>query len=53
LGYKDGYKETGGDFEYRIKDKNKHSTSFADFVWKPRVLIEMKKRGEDLSIHYQ
>ena len=27
-------------------------TGFADLVWKPRVLIEMKKRGEDLNKHY-
>jgi type I restriction-modification system DNA methylase subunit len=53
LGYKDGYKETGGNLEYRIKGQNKRNTSFADFVWKPVVLIEMKKSSEDLSIHYQ
>jgi len=28
-------------------------TSFADYVWKPVVLIEMKKRGADLSKHYR
>lgn len=28
-------------------------TSFADYVWKPVVLIEMKKRGVDLSRHYR
>jgi hypothetical protein len=28
-------------------------TSFADYVWKPVVLIEMKKRGTDLSRHYR
>ncbi|MGN6367948.1 MAG: DNA methyltransferase [Phycisphaerae bacterium] len=28
-------------------------TSFADYVWKPIVLIEMKKRGEDLAKHRQ
>ncbi|WP_048753892.1 DNA methyltransferase, partial [Crocosphaera watsonii] len=27
-------------------------TGFADLVWKPRVLIEMKKRGESLDKHY-
>ena len=27
-------------------------TSFADCVWKPRVLIEMKKAGEPLGRHY-
>ena len=28
-------------------------TSFADYVWKPVVLIEMKKRGADLCKHYR
>jgi len=28
-------------------------TSFADLVWKPVVLIEMKKRGENLQKHYR
>jgi hypothetical protein len=28
-------------------------TSFADLVWKPIVLIEVKKRGADLSRHYR
>jgi hypothetical protein len=28
-------------------------TSFADLVWKPIVLIEMKKRGENLQRHYR
>ncbi len=27
--------------------------SFADLVWKPRVLVEMKKAGVDLSKHYR
>jgi SAM-dependent methyltransferase len=53
LGYEDGLRGAGADCEYRVKDAKKKSTSFADLVWKPRVLIEMKKRDEDLSIHYQ
>lgn len=53
LGYTDGYKAAGADCEYRIKNEKKKTTSFADLVWKPRVLIEMKKRGEDLTIHLQ
>lgn len=53
LGYTDGYKGAGADCEYRIRHEKKRTTSFADLVWKPRVLIEMKKRGEDLSIHLQ
>ena len=54
LGYAEGLKGAGASLEFRIKsNENKRSTSFADLVWKPRVLIEMKKRDEDLSIHYQ
>ncbi len=53
LGYPGGLKSAGASLEFRIKsNENKRSTSFADLVWKPRVLIEMKKRNEDLSIHY-
>ncbi|MDB5438125.1 MAG: modification methyltransferase-related protein [Caulobacteraceae bacterium] len=47
----DGYKEAGATLEERIKATGKN-TSFADLVWKPRVLIEMKKRGAKLSKHY-
>ena len=46
----EGYKEAGATLEYRIK-KGK-STSFADLIWKPRLLIEMKKAGEKLQLHY-
>ena len=46
-----GYKEAGATLEYRIK-KGK-ATSFADLIWKPRLLIEMKKGGEKLHLHYQ
>lgn len=53
LGYPDGFKGAGAECEFRIRHEKKKSTSFADLVWKPRVLIEMKKRDEDLSIHYQ
>ena len=53
LGYQDGLKGAGANCEFRIKDEKKGSTRFADLVWKPVVLIEMKKRDTDLSIHYQ
>jgi N-6 DNA Methylase len=53
LGHADGIKGAGADLEFRLKAENRINTNFADLVWKPRVLIEMKKRGEDLSIHYQ
>jgi SAM-dependent methyltransferase len=45
-----GYKEAGAVLEDRVK-KEGGGTGFADLVWKPVVLIEMKKRGEDLSRH--
>jgi type I restriction-modification system DNA methylase subunit len=46
-----GYKEAGATLEYRVRKKDK-GTSFADLVWKPRLLLEMKKRGEKLARHY-
>ncbi|MBI4936593.1 MAG: class I SAM-dependent DNA methyltransferase [Actinobacteria bacterium] len=51
LGYA-GVAEAGATLEYRLRRQGK-AVSFADLLWKPRVLIEMKKRGEDLSRHYQ
>ena len=48
-----GYKEAGATLEYRIKKKPTKETSFADLVWKPRLLIEMKKGGEKLYLHYK
>jgi len=53
LGFNEGLKGAGAECEFRIKNKERRSTSFADLVWKPRVLIEMKKRGETLQKHYQ
>lgn len=53
LGFKDGFKGAGADCEYRIRNEEKRSTNFADLVWQGRVLIEMKKWGEDLSLHLQ
>ena len=48
-----GYKEAGATLEFRIKKKSGKGTSFADLVWKPRLLLEMKRRGEKLHLHYQ
>ena len=45
-----GYKEAGATLEHRVAN-DRGGTSFADLVWKPVVLIEMKKKGEDLSRH--
>lgn len=48
-----GYKEAGATLEFRIKKKGFKGTSFADLIWKPRMLLEMKKRGEKLQLHYR
>src|SRR5208337_3842561 len=48
-----GLKEAGATLEERIKKGDGKGTAFADLVWKPVVLIEMKKRGEDLTRHYR
>ena len=48
-----GLKEAGATLEMRIKKPDAKGTAFADLVWKPVVLIEMKKRGQDLSKHYR
>lgn len=46
-----GLKEAGASCEERVKNTT-GGTSFADLVWKPVVVIEMKKRGADLTKHY-
>ena len=50
-----GSLDVGGTAEFRIrKDKEDGGgTAFADYVWKPVVLVEMKKRGTDLQKHYR
>lgn len=48
----DGVFEAGATLEFRIA-KDGGGTSFADLLWKPRVLIEMKKAGVDLSRHFR
>ena len=48
-----GYKEAGATLEERIKRQHGKSTGFADLVWRPRLLLEMKKRGsQPLSALY-
>ena len=46
-------REAGATLEDRVKKGDGKGTAFADLVWKPVVLIEMKKRGEDLTRHYR
>ena len=48
-----GVREAGARLEERIKRRDARGTAFADLVWKPRCLIEMKKAGTDLSRHYR
>jgi hypothetical protein len=50
-----GSLDVGGTAEMRIRKASEDGggTSFADYVWKPVVLIEMKKRSADLSKHYR
>ena len=46
----EGTLEAGATYEERIeKASKKGHMGFADLVWKKHVLIEMKKRGEDLT----
>ena len=50
-----GSLDVGGTAEMRIRKASEDGggKSFADYVWKPIVLIEMKKRGAGLSKHYR
>lgn len=48
-----GVFEAGAVLEMRVKKTDQGGTAFADLVWKPYVLVEMKKRGEDLRRHYR
>jgi hypothetical protein len=48
-----GLHEAGASLEYRLKKQDSKGTAFADLMWKPRCLIEMKKSGTDLTKHYR
>ncbi len=50
-----GCLDVGGTPEFRIRKSQEDGggTAFADYVWKPMVLIEMKRRGEDLTRHFR
>ena len=43
----EGFKGAGAEAESRQKQEK--GTNFIDLLWKPRLLIEMKKRGEKLQ----
>jgi len=46
-----GIMEAGGTLEFRVHQGG--GTRFADLLWRPRLLLEMKKRGEKLEKHYR
>ena len=46
-----GYKEAGALLEDRQRRKGQR-TKFVDLVWRPRLILEMKSRREDLADHY-
>ncbi|MFC8921712.1 DNA methyltransferase [Cellulosimicrobium sp. NPDC057127] len=49
-----GVQEAGAQFESRIrKGPDAKGVSFADLLWKPRVIVEMKRAGANLTRHYQ
>ena len=50
-----GCLDVGGTPEVRIRRaaEDGGGIAFADYVWKPLVLIEMKRRGADLQKHYR
>lgn len=50
-----GVLDVGGEPEFRIRKAKEDGggVAFADLVWKPVVLIEMKRRGEKLTRHYR
>lgn len=48
-----GLREAGATLEKRVAKRSAGGTAFADLVWKPRLLLEMKKAKEPLGRHYQ
>jgi transposase-like protein len=50
-----GVLEAGGQIEFRLRKaaEDGGGTAFADLVWRPVVLVEMKKRGTDLQKHFR
>ena len=48
-----GVREVGAVLEARVARRDERGTAFADLMWKPRCLIEMKKAGTNLARHYR
>lgn len=50
----EGAIEAGAVYEDRVKRKIDYlGVGYADLMWKPRLLVEMKKAGTDLSRHFR
>jgi SAM-dependent methyltransferase len=49
----EGLRQAGATLEMRVARRDNRGTAYADLVWKPRVLIEMKKAGRDLLQDYR
>src|SRR4051794_23071125 len=49
----EGAREAGATLEMRVSRRDNRGTAFADLVWKPRVLVEMKKAGRELQRDYR
>ena len=47
-----GCADVGAKLEYQQKLPGQH-TKYPDLVWRPRLLLEMKSRGEKLEQHHQ
>jgi hypothetical protein len=48
-----GYKEAGATLEARLPKKGSKGKKFADLIWKPQLLLEMKSADENLALHFQ
>jgi hypothetical protein len=49
----EGVRQAGATLEQRVARRDNRGTAYADLVWKPRVLIEMKKAGRDIQRDYR
>lgn len=49
----EGLRQAGATLEMRVSRRDNRGTAYADLVWKPRVLIEMKKAGRTLQQDYR
>lgn len=52
FGHPEGIPQGEAKLEYRVIGRDRR-TRFADLVWKPRLVLEMKSRGANLQRHYR